>query len=372
MSDDLLHTSLYDLHQRSGAKFVPFAGYAMPVQFAMGVKREHEHVRQRCGLFDVSHMGQILLHGNQAAMALEQIAPIDAQGLKTGRQRYGLFTNNNGGVHDDFMAVNAGDHFYLVVNAARRSADLVLLQTGLGEDVEIEVLEDRALLALQGPEARTVLSELCPEVGEMIFMDHRRVEIEGVPTWVSCSGYTGEDGYELSVPKEQAETLAQRLLSFESVEPIGLGARDSLRLEAGLCLYGHDLDETTTPADANLGWAIGKARRQGGEREGGFPGADVILTQLANRDSPRLRVGLQGETRTPVREGTLLYDEADVEIGQVTSGTFGPSVGAPIAMAYLERAWTERNQTVYAEVRGKRQPMQVSAMPFIKPRYYRG
>ncbi|RKR06140.1 aminomethyltransferase [Kushneria sinocarnis] len=372
MSDDLLHTPLHDLHQQSGAKFVSFAGYAMPVQFAPGVKREHEHVRQRCGLFDVSHMGQILLHGSQVAAALERVSPIDACGLKEGRQRYGLFTNNNGGLHDDFMAVNAGDHFYLVVNAARRSADLVLLQTGLGEGVEIEVLEDRALLALQGPEARDVLGRLCPEVKDMVFMDHRRVEIERIPVWASCSGYTGEDGFELSVPSDQAEALARRLLAFEAVEPIGLGARDSLRLEAGLCLYGHDLDETTTPADASLGWAIGKARRQGGEREGGFPGADVILTQLANRDSPRIRVGLLGRTRTPVREGTRLHDSEGTEIGQVTSGTFGPSVGAPIAMAYLERDWAEREQVVHAEVRGKRQPMQVSAMPFVPPRYYRG
>ncbi|WP_106478251.1 glycine cleavage system aminomethyltransferase GcvT [Phytohalomonas tamaricis] len=369
---DLYHTPLHALHEECGAKFVPFAGYAMPVQFPLGVKREHEHTRQRCGLFDVSHMGQILIRGENPALMLEQLVTADIVGLKPGAQRYALFTSNDGGIHDDLMVVNGGDHLYLVVNAACKDADIALLRSGIGTAVDIDVLDDRALLALQGPEAHRVMEALCPEASQLTFMQHRRVNVEDMELWVSRSGYTGEDGFEISVPAHQAERLARLLLEDKDVEPIGLGARDSLRLEAGLCLYGHDIAKDTTPVEAGLGWAIGKARRQGEEREGGFPGADVILTQLSNQDQLRQRVGLIGEGRAPIREGALLYSESGHEIGVVTSGTFGPSVGQPVAMGYVDREYVSLGTVLHAEVRGKRLPLTVSKMPFITPHYYRG
>lgn len=368
----LHRTPLYTLWQQRGARFVPFAGYEMPVQFEMGIKREHEHTRSQCGLFDVSHMGQMLIHGSQPARALERVSPIDAVGIAPGRQRYGLFTSSVGGIHDDFMAVNAGDHLYLVVNAACRAADAALLRSGLGEGGVLEVVEDRALLALQGPMAREVMRRLCPAATELAFMQHGRFEIMGHELWVSCSGYTGEDGFELSIPAKGAKEIAEWLLDQEEVAPIGLGARDSLRLEAGLCLYGHDMDKETNPVEASLGWAIGKARRQGGEREGGFPGADVILTQQANQDAERKRVGLQADGRAPVREGTRLYTLDGDPIGEVTSGTFGPSVGAPVAMGYVRREFCEPGQKLQAEVRGRRLDMTVTSMPFVTTHYYRG
>ncbi|MFC0268450.1 glycine cleavage system aminomethyltransferase GcvT [Kushneria aurantia] len=368
----LHRTPLYSLWQEQGAKFVPFAGYEMPVQFAAGVKREHEHTRASCALFDVSHMGQLLIRGSQPAQALERVSPIDAVGLATDRQRYGLFTGSVGGIHDDFMAVNAGDHLFLVVNAACRAADIALLRSGLGDGGELEVIEDRALLALQGPQARTVMGRVCPSAAELTFMQFGRFSVDGVELWVSCSGYTGEDGFEISIPAAEAEAFARRLLAEEEVAPAGLGARDSLRLEAGLCLYGHDMDENTTPVEASLGWAISKARRQGGEREGGFPGADVILTQQANRDHQRQRIGLVGDGRAPVREGSPLYSPEGDRIGEVTSGTFGPTVGAPVAMAYVWRDYAEPGTRLQAEVRARRLDMTVTKMPFVPARFYRG
>ena len=296
--------------------------------------------------------------------------PADLVGLPEGMQRYGLFTSEDGGILDDLMTVNAGDHLYLVVNAACRDQDIAHLRRGL-PDHEVEVV-DRGLLALQGPKTADVMARLCPAACKMVFMQHGRFDIDGIPVWISRSGYTGEDGFEISVPADQTDALARKLLAEEEVEAIGLGARDSLRLEAGLCLYGHDIDTTTTPVEAGLIWAIGKPRRRGGERAGGFPGADLVLHQVEVKDHQRKRVGLLGEGRAPVREGAELYSEDDRLLGQVTSGGFGPSVGKPVAMGYVSLDHAEIGTTVYAEVRGKRLPMTVTRMPVITPGYYRG
>ncbi|MBY5969616.1 glycine cleavage system aminomethyltransferase GcvT [Halomonas denitrificans] len=367
---DLKTTPLNALHRELGAKMVPFAGYDMPVQYPLGVKKEHEHTRAACGLFDVSHMAQILIRGDDALVALESLVPADLVGLPEGMQRYGLFTSEEGGILDDLMTVNAGDHLYLVVNAACREQDIAHLRRGL-PDHEIEVV-DRGLLALQGPKAASVMQRLCPAACDMVFMQHGRFDIDGIPVWVSRSGYTGEDGFEISVPAEQTDALARKLLAEDEVEAIGLGARDSLRLEAGLCLYGHDIDTTTTPVEAGLIWAIGKPRRRGGERAGGFPGADMVLHQIEVKDHQRKRVGLLAEGRAPVREGAELYSEDNQLLGSVTSGGFGPSVGKPVAMGYVTLDHAELGTTVYAEVRGKRLPMTVTRMPVITPGYYRG
>ncbi|MFY0990285.1 glycine cleavage system aminomethyltransferase GcvT [Halomonas sp. C05BenzN] len=367
---ELKRTPLHDLHRELGAKLVPFAGYEMPVQYPLGVKKEHEHTRASCGLFDVSHMGQVLLSGPSPAQALETLVPADILGLAEGMQRYALFTSEEGGILDDLMVVNAGDHLYLVVNAACKEQDIAHLRRGLSEH-RIEVA-DRGLLALQGPQAAAVMQRLCPEACELVFMQHARFEIEGIEVWVSRSGYTGEDGFEISVAAGDTEALARRLLAEEEVEAIGLGARDSLRLEAGLCLYGHDIDTTTTPVEAGLIWAIGKPRRRGGERAGGFPGADLILHQVEAKDHRRKRVGLLGEGRAPVREGAELFSEDGRHVGTVTSGGFGPSVGRPVAMGYVAIEEAAIGGVVHAEVRGKRLPMTVTRMPFVAPGYYRG
>lgn len=368
---DLKKTPLHTLHTQLGAKMVPFAGYDMPVQYPLGVKKEHEHTRQQCGLFDVSHMGQILVSGSDVAEALESLIPADLVGLEEGQQRYGLLTSTDGGIIDDLMVVNAGSHFYLVVNAACKDQDIAHLRANLATSHEIEVV-DRGLLALQGPKAREVMQRLCPDACALTFMQHARFTVAGQDVWISRSGYTGEDGFEISVDSTKCHALAEHLLAQPEVEAIGLGARDSLRLEAGLCLYGHDMDQTTTPVEAGLIWAIAKPRRHGGEREGGFPGADLILHQVAAKDHRRKRVGLQAEGRAPVREGAVLVDQAGNEIGQVTSGGFGPSVGKPVAMGYVNRDCEAPGTTVYAQVRGKQLPMLVTAMPFVKPGYYRG
>jgi aminomethyltransferase len=367
----LKRTPLHDLHVELGARMVPFAGYDMPVQYPLGVKKEHEHTRTACGLFDVSHMGQIVLRGPRPAEALETLVPADIVGLPEGMQRYALFTGQEGGILDDLMVANVGDGLYLVVNAACKDQDVALLQTGLDAEHRVEVL-DRGLLALQGPQAAAVMQRLCPPACQLVFMQHGRFTLDGIEAWVSRSGYTGEDGFEISVPAGQAEALARRLLAEQEVAAIGLGARDSLRLEAGLCLYGHDIDAETTPVEAGLIWAIGKPRRHGGERPGGFPGADVILHQVEARDHRRKRVGLLGEGRAPVREGAELFGADDETIGVVTSGGFGPSVGKPVAMGYVRIEQAEIGTTVYAEVRGKRLPMTVSKLPFITPGYRRG
>nr|WP_300309340.1 glycine cleavage system aminomethyltransferase GcvT [Halomonas sp.] len=367
---DLKTTPLHALHQELGARMVPFAGYDMPVQYPLGVKKEHEHTRAACGLFDVSHMAQVLIRGEEPLAALERLVCADLVDLPQGMQRYGLFTNDQGGILDDLMVVNAGDHVYMVVNAACREQDEAHLRVGLPHH-DIDVVE-RGLLAIQGPKTAEVMARLCPEACKLVFMQHGRFDIDGIPVWVSRSGYTGEDGFEISVAAEQTEALARLLLAQEEVEAIGLGARDSLRLEAGLCLYGHDIDTTTTPAEAGLIWAVGKSRRNGGEREGGFPGADVVLDQIANKSQQRKRVGLLGEGRAPVREGAELYSDDGERLGQVTSGGFGPAVGKPVAMGYVNLSHAEIGTTVYAEVRGKRLPMLVTKMPVITPGYYRG
>ncbi|MBP0049436.1 glycine cleavage system aminomethyltransferase GcvT [Marinobacterium sp. AK62] len=370
--DTLKHTPLFDLHVELGARMVPFAGYEMPVQYPMGVKKEHLHTREQAGLFDVSHMGQVKLSGPNAAAALEKLVPVDIIDLPVGKQRYALFTNDNGGIMDDLMVTNYGDWIYVVVNAACKEQDIAHLQAHLGDDVALEVMDDRALVAIQGPAAATAVSRLAPEVAEMVFMDSRAIVIDGVECLVSRSGYTGEDGFEISIPSAEADRLCRLFLEQPEIEAIGLGARDSLRLESGLCLYGHDIDNSTTPLEGSLIWAISKCRRADGERAGGFPGADLILSQIANKDWTRKRVGLLGEGRAPVREGTELFDADGNKIGEVTSGTFGPTVGKPVAMGYVATAFSALDTQVYADVRGKKLPMTVSRMPFIEQRYYRG
>ena len=365
---DLKRTCLHGLHLELGAKMVPFAGYEMPVQYPMGVMGEHLHTRAQAGLFDVSHMGQIILGGRDAAEALEALVPVDVQGLGEGRQRYALFTNEAGGILDDLMVAKRGDHLFLVVNAACKAADTELLMAHLSG---VEPVTDRALLALQGPAAEAALARLAPRVAGMRFMDvgtHVWLDVE---LWISRSGYTGEDGFEISLPEDRAVDFARALLEMEEVAPIGLGARDSLRLEAGLCLYGHDIDTTTTPVEAGLNWAIQKVRRKGGARAGGFPGADRILAELEGGPTRR-RVGLRPEGRAPMREGTALYASAEAAdpIGAVTSGGFGPSVGGPVAMGYLPLDKAAPDTLLFGEVRGKRLPARVTPLPF-QPTTYR-
>ncbi|MFO7786462.1 MAG: glycine cleavage system aminomethyltransferase GcvT [Halospina sp.] len=368
----MLTTPLTALHEELGARMVPFAGYSMPVQYPAGIKQEHLHTREGAGLFDVSHMGQVWLSGEGIAEALEAMIPADLVGLGMHRQRYGLFTNEDGGVLDDLMISRHEDGFYLVVNAACKAEDIAHLRAGLPASITLTEMTDRALIALQGPKAEDALAKLQPEVRQMKFMDNWPMALLDSPAIISRSGYTGEDGYEISVPTDVAETVARRLLEDENVEPVGLGARDSLRLEAGLCLYGHDITPRTTPVEASLGWAIGKPRRLGGEREGGFPGAQRVLQQMRDSSPERRRVGLVAEGKAPVREGAVLYAEGgDEPIGEVTSGNFAASVGAPIAMGYVRSDLAEKGTTVEADVRGKRRSMTVSAMPFLRPGYQR-
>ncbi|RFU14315.1 glycine cleavage system aminomethyltransferase GcvT [Rhodobacteraceae bacterium W635] len=364
---DLKQLPLHALHAAHGAKFVPFAGYDMPVQYAAGVMTEHKHTRDKAGLFDVSHMGQVLLPPSADA-ALETLVPVDVIGLKEGRQRYGLFTSPAGGVLDDLMIARRAGDLFLVVNAARRAHDIAHLQKAIDG---VEEVTDRALLALQGPAAEAALSRLLPEVAAMRFMDVAELGWRGMALWVSRSGYTGEDGFEISVPAAAAEDVAAELLAMEDVLPIGLGARDSLRLEAGLHLYGQDLAEDISPIEAGLTWAINKVRRKGGAREGGFPGADRILTEM-DTGAPRRRVGLRPEGRAPMRAGVPLFDapEGGAQVGLVTSGGFGPSIGAPIAMGLVDSA-VAPDATLYGEVRGKRLPGAQTGLPFYKPTYKR-
>ena len=366
----LKRTPLYELHLELGARLVPFAGYAMPVQYPAGVLKEHAHTREQAGLFDVSHMGQIRLSGPDAAAALETLVPVDVVDLAPNTQRYALFTNENGGILDDLMVAADGDGLFLVVNAACKEADLAHLRARLGERCRTDALEDRALLALQGPAASRVLRGLLPGVERIRFMTTTRGVLAGAECFVSRSGYTGEDGYEISVPAERAVALARELLARPEVAPIGLGARDSLRLEAGLCLYGHDIDATTTPVEAGLAWAVSKARRPDGARAGGYPGADVIATKLA-QGVRRKRVGLLPRERVPVREGAELMAADGRAVGKVTSGGFGPTRGAPVAMGYVSSESTAVGTVLSAVVRGKPVPVEVAPMPFVPHRYYR-
>jgi aminomethyltransferase len=373
----LKRTPLHALHVASGGKMVPFAGYDMPVQYPTGVLREHLHTRSGAGLFDVSHMGQIALRPKSgkledAALALERLVPQDILAVAPGRQRYAQFTDDAGGILDDLMVANFGSHLFLVVNAACKAGDEAHLRANLSDVCIIEPLPDRALMALQGPKAESVLAKFCAEVPSMRFMDSGPHRVDGIECFVSRSGYTGEDGFEISVPAEATERLAKDLLASDDVLPIGLGARDSLRLEAGLCLYGHDIDTTTTPVEGALEWSIQKSRRKGGARAGGFPGAELILAQL-EQGAPRRRVGFQPEGRAPVREGAALFaDTASTEqIGAVTSGGFGPSVNAPVAMGYLPSPHATPGGLVFAELRGQRLPLRISPMPFVPNTYKR-
>ncbi len=369
LENELKRLGLHALHEELGGKMVPFAGYLMPVQYADGVMKEHLHTRSAAGLFDVSHMGQVILRPKgsmeELKLAFEALMPVDVLGLAEGRQRYGLFTNDAGGILDDLMFTNRGDHLYVVVNAACKAEDVAHMTAAL-PGVSVEPVTDRALLALQGPGAEAALSALLPEVSAMRFMDHRVLG----EVWVSRSGYTGEDGFEISLPEAEAERFARKLLAQPGVAPIGLGARDSLRLEAGLCLYGHDIDTTTSPVEAALTWAIQKARRQGGAREGGFPGATRILQELA-AGPERLRVGLRPEGRAPMREGVELFAEDGTPVGRITSGGFGPSVNGPIAMGYVARAHANLGATLMGELRGKRLPLTVADLPFHPTSYKR-
>ncbi len=367
---NLNRTCLFDLHRELGAKTVPFAGYEMPVQYGPGVMKEHLHCRSAAGLFDVSHMGQVLLHPKSgvpqdAAKALESLVPACLLGLAKNRQRYALFTNQEGGIIDDLMVANRGDHLFLVVNAACRAGDIAHMQTHLSATCEIEEVTDRALLALQGPGSEAVMLGIVPKVAAMRFMDVALVESDFGELWISRSGYTGEDGFEISVPEEHTETFARALLAHQSVEPIGLGARDSLRLEAGLCLYGNDIDATTSPVEAALEWAMQKVRRAGGVREGGFPGADRILKELSD-GAGRRRVGLLPDGRAPMRSGTPIYaaTEAGEPIGKVTSGAFGPSIERPISMGYVPFGNSQPDTVVFGEVRGRRMPARIVNLPF--------
>ncbi|MCP4617168.1 MAG: glycine cleavage system aminomethyltransferase GcvT [Bradyrhizobium sp.] len=373
----LKHTPLHALHLARGGKMVPFAGYDMPVQYAAGVLKEHLHTRAAAGLFDVSHMGQIALRPKSgrvedAALALERLVPQDIVAVAPGRQRYAQFTNDDGGLLDDLMVANFGDHLFLVVNAACKAEDEAHLRAHLSDSCIIDPLADRALIALQGPKAESALTKLNADVSAMKFMDSGPRPVAGFDCFVSRSGYTGEDGFEISVPAANAEALVTKLLANPDVLPIGLGARDSLRLEAGLCLYGHDIDTTTTPVEAALEWSVQKSRRSGGARAGGFPGASRILAQF-DGGAARRRVGLRAEGRAPVREGAVLFADASSSepIGKVTSGGFGPSLNAPVAMGYLPSSLAAVGTTVFAEVRGQRLPLKVAATPFVPNTYKR-
>ena len=370
----LHRTPLHALHVELGAKLVPFAGYEMPVQYPAGVLQEHVHTRTHAGLFDVSHMGQVRISGPNAAAAFETLVPVDVMGLQSGQQRYALFTTDTGGILDDLMVAHLDDDLLVVVNAACKEQDIALMQRGHAGKARVEVLTDRALIALQGPAASTALQRLAPTVGAMKFMEVARITIAGADCVVSRSGYTGEDGYEISVPATHAEQFARQLLAQPEIKPIGLGARDSLRLEAGLCLYGHDIDATTTPVEGSLVWALSKARRAGGERAGGYPGAAVIERQI-KEGVTRKRIGLRGLDRVPVREGAELFDGPDAsarKIGRVTSGGPAPTFGAPIAMGTVETGSAKIGTKLFAEVRGKRVPMEVTKTPFVPQRYFRG
>ncbi len=364
---DLKATPLDALHREMGAKMVPFAGYAMPVQFETGIMAEHNHTRQAASLFDVSHMGQARLVGSEAAAALETLVPGDYQGLAAGRTRYTLLTNEAGGIRDDLMATQQGDHLFLVVNAACKEADFAYIGDSIGDRARLEIIGHRALLALQGPAAADVLARFVPAARHMLFMTAEWLHINDLECLVTRSGYTGEDGYEISVAADDADALSRLLLGEDEVMAAGLGARDSLRLEAGLCLYGSDIDETTTPIEAGLAWTVNKRRRQ----EGGFVGADVILAQIKDGVS-RKRVGIRPDGKAPARAHTEVVDVDGAVIGEVTSGGFGPSVGGPVAMGYVETAHAEPDTAIGLVVRGKTLPARVVKLPFVEQRYFTG
>lgn len=380
---ELLKTPLHALHLELGARMVPFAGYSMPVQYPAGLMAEHRHTREAAGLFDISHMGQLRLSGPDAAAAFETLMPVDVIDLPAGKQRYGLLLDDQGGILDDLMFFNEGNgSLFVIVNGACKVADIAHIQQRIGQRCQVQPLPGQALLALQGPQAAATLARLSPGIERFVFMTGGAVQIGGIAAFVTRSGYTGEDGFEISVAAKDAEALARLLLAQPEVKPIGLGARNSLRLEAGLCLYGSDIDTSTTPVEASLNWAIQKVRRMGGARAGGFPGAEKILAQLVaatgaaghlDHDTlKRRRVGLVALERIPVRDGTPLQSFEGQDIGQVTSGLLGPTADRPVAMGYVATAFAEPGTRVQAIVRGKPVPMEVSTLPFVPTRYYRG
>ena len=373
-AEALLKTPLHALHVELGARMVPFTGYSMPVQYPSGLMAEHKHTREAAGLFDVSHMGQLLLRGADAAAALETLMPVDVIGLAPGKQRYGLLLTDEGTIIDDLMFVNRGeDGLFVIVNGACKAGDIAHMRARIGQRCEIVPMPDHGLLALQGPQAVTALQRLVPGVASLVFMTGAAFDWQGTPLFITRSGYTGEDGFEISVPGDRAEAFARALLAQPEVQPIGLGARNSLRLEAGLCLYGNDIDTTTTPVEAGLNWAMQKVRRSGGARAGGFSGADRVLAQLdGTTPLARVRVGLKALERVPVREHSALHSVDGTPLGEVTSGLLSPTLDMPIAMGYLPPTYSAVGTVVHAMVRGKPVPMQVSALPFVPNRYYRG
>ncbi|MDJ0877482.1 MAG: glycine cleavage system aminomethyltransferase GcvT [Halieaceae bacterium] len=367
----MLTVPLDALHRELGARMVPFAGYEMPVQYSDGIIAEHQHTREAAGLFDVSHMGQVKISGPGATAALEALLPVDLVGLPVNGQVYALLTNDAGGVQDDLIVTRWDDDvFFLVVNAACKQDDIAYLRDKL-TGLEIEVMEAQALLALQGPQARAVIADLLPAAAGLTFMSGCHTDIDGEAVYVTCSGYTGEDGFEVSLPAALADSFARRLLADERVKPIGLGARDSLRLEAGLCLYGHELSDVTTPVEAALMWSISRARRRDGERPGGFVGAEAIFARQDDGGQLR-RVGLKVEGKRPVREGQAVIGPNGESIGVVTSACMGVTLGAPIAMAMIDVAFREPGTELSVDVRGKPLPVTVTRMPFVPQRYYRG
>lgn len=361
-------TPLNDLHIELGGKMVDFAGWSLPVQFA-GIMTEHRHCREKAGLFDVSHMGQVRLRGERAPTAFERLVPGNIEGLKPGNARYTVFTNDTGGVLDDLIVSRTDDGLFVVVNAGCRDADIAHMRSNLEPEFQVEELADRALLALQGPAAADVLTTLVPEAAHLTFMQTTEAKVDDLAVRVSRLGYTGEDGFEISVAAADAIDLARRLLGDDRVMPIGLGARDSLRLEAGLCLYGHELTPDITPVEAGLSFTIGKRRRE----EGGFPGADIILKQLqaSPTETTRTLVGLRPVGRAPARENTDIQDMAGTLIGYVTSGGFGPTVNAPISIGYIQAAHAEPGTSVKLMIRGKPHDAEVTTLPFVPHRYHR-
>lgn len=366
-NSDLLQTPLHSLHEELGGKMVPFAGYLMPVQYPLGVMGEHNHTRNAAGLFDVSHMGQVVISGKNADVWLETLVPGNIVDLKEGRIRYTMFTNKDGGIMDDLMITKRENDIFMVVNAACKIQDIAHMRSHLPDHLQLTELNDRALVALQGPKAAEVLNRFADGADQMNFMSYKQVEICGATCFISRCGYTGEDGHEISIPAHKAVEVCKALLNEDEVEAIGLGARDSLRLEAGLCLYGHDITIDTTPIEASLIWSIGKRRRE----EGGFPGADKILSQISSGDIDRKRVGIIPSGRAPAREGTVILDADDNIIGTITSGGFGPTFGGPIAMGYVTLENAENGTTVFLQVRKKKLEAKIAATPFVPQRYYR-
>lgn len=375
MSTDtgLSRTPLYGLHCELGGKMVPFAGYEMPVQYPTGIIHEHLHTRNAASLFDVSHMGQILISGYAVAHRMEALVPVDLEALADHHAIYALLTNTQGGILDDLIITRWSDkQLFVVVNAGCKEQDFAHLKAHLSEHCMLQMLEDRALLALQGPEAAQVMKTLLPETEHLMFMHGCNAHLDGVDLYVTRAGYTGEDGFEISLPAEHADKIARQLLAFDKVEPAGLGARDSLRLEAGLCLYGHDINQQTSPVEASLQWSISRSRRTGGIREGGFPGAEIIQAQIAQGGATRKRVGFEVKGRVPVREGAIVMTREGLAVGEITSGGFSPSLKVPLAMGYLKSEQALEGSELIAVVRNKRVELKVRSMPFVEQRYFRG